>query len=440
MSEPVPFRVNGKSRTVKCAPDASLLDVLRDTLGITSPKNGCAPQAQCGCCCILVDGAPKLACAVAIKRVAGKEVTTLEGIPGREREILARAFVSHGALQCGFCIPGIVMRSKAILDKNARASRDEIAKSLDVHLCRCTGYTKILQAIQTAGTVWKNGTLPQPAEECRVGRRFAKVEGGALALGERAYIDDMKLPGMLFGAVLLSEHPRAKLLEVDIAPARKIEGVVDVATWRAVPGERYQGLIYKDWPIFVREGEETRCVGDVIAVVAGETREAARQGAAAVRVQYDVLPPVTDPEDPKAKLLSKSVVRRGDVDAALAKSKHVVTAAFRTQRIEHAFLEPESCLAVPEGDTILVYSQGQGIYDDRRQIADVLRMPEEKVRVVLVSAGGAFGGKEDLSIQAQTALLAHRTGRPVKLTLTREESMRLHPKRHPIRMTYTVGC
>ncbi len=446
----IAFRVNGVDRSVECSPDATLLDVLREDLGITSPKNGCSPQAQCGCCAVFVDGAPRLSCAMAMSRVAGKTVTTLEGVPAREREILSRAFVSHGALQCGFCIPGIVVRSKAILDKNPKAARGEIEKALDIHLCRCTGYKKIVEAIRTAGEVWPNGTLPPPDVECRVGKRFAKVEGAEYALGDRSYIDDMRVDGMLYGAVVLSAHPRAKVVRIDVSAARAMEGVADVATWREVPGERYQGLLYKDWPLFVAEGEETRYVGDVLAAVAARTYAIALKAADAVRVEYEVLPPVTDPEaalkpdapriHPKGNLLSKSVVRRGDVDAALARSVHVATGTFQTQRIEHAFLEPESSLAVPDGEGIVVYSQGQGIYDDRRQIASFLGLQEERVRAVLVSAGGAFGGKEDMSIQAQTALLARRTGRPVKLTLTREESLRLHPKRHPIRMTYTVGC
>jgi len=255
---------------------------------------------------------------------------------------------------------------------------------------------------------------------------------------------------MLHAAVLLSEHPRALVKRIDTTMANQISGVVAIATAADTPGQRHQGLIYPDWPMFVAEGEETRYVGDVIAAVAAIDRRTARMAAQAIQVDYEIREPVTDPEDAlkpdapllhkKGNLLSKSEINRGDVDEALKNSAHVVTHTFQTQFIEHMYLEPEACIALPEGDGLRVYTQGQGVFDDRRQIASFLGMPEDKIYVALVTNGGAFGGKEDMSVQAQTALLARMTGNPIKLTLSREESLRLHPKRHPIKMTYTVGC
>ncbi|HEX6838572.1 MAG TPA: xanthine dehydrogenase family protein molybdopterin-binding subunit, partial [Polyangia bacterium] len=281
--------------------------------------------------------------------------------------------------------------------------------------------------------------------------------------GERKYIDDLVVPDMLHGAVVLSAHPRARVRAIDLSAARALPGVRAIIGAADVPGQRWQGLIYPDWPLFVAVGEETRYTGDVIVAIAADTRQIARRAAELVVVDYEVLEPLTStkqalaagapllhPENGHAdNVLSTSKTRRGDADAALAQAAHVVTGTWSTQFIEHAFLEPESCLVVPRGRTdvdgataqqLHVYSQGQGVYDDHRQIASALALRADELSVTLVSCGGAFGGKEDLSIQAQTALLATVTGRPVKLTIDRVESIRLHPKRHPIEMTYTVGC
>ena len=257
---------------------------------------------------------------------------------------------------------------------------------------------------------------------------------------------------MLHGALVLSPHPRARVLSIDTARARALPGVEVVATAADVPGERWYGMLHNDWPGFVAEGEETRYVGDVLAAVAAVDRQTARAAAELVDVTYEVLPATLDPLqalEPGARqvnpqhdnLLGHSVVLRGDADAALAASAHVVSGHWQTQRIEHLFLEPESALAEPLPDGRLhLRTQGQGIFDDRRQVARFLGMPIEKIFVELFPNGGAFGGKEDMTVQAQTALLAHLTRRPVKLTLSREESIRLHPKRHPIALDYIMGC
>jgi len=449
-SERIDFILNNEPRTAEIEEDTSLLELLREQFGLISPKNGCSPQGQCGCCTVIVDGRAIVSCAAPAKKIAGKTVITLEGLSERERDIFARAFVVAGGLQCGFCIPGIVARAKYLLDKNPAPTRDEIARLLSMHICRCTGYIKIIDSIELAARGLRGEPLPEADCSGRVGSSLPRYQGYQIALGEKPYIDDMRVPGMLYGAVLMSPHPRARVLRINTDRAKDIDGVIAIVTAQDVPGERYQGLIYKDWPLFVAEGEETRCTGDILAAVAATSRKIARKAVAAIEVEYEVLKPVTSPEEAlapdapkihkKGNLLSRSVIKRGDVDEALKRSAYVATHTFSTQLIEHAFLEPESCLAVPEGDSLHIYSQGQGIYDDRAQIASFLGLPEERVRVILVSNGGAFGGKEDLSIQGQTALLALVTGQPVKMTISREESIHLHPKRHPIRMTYTVGC
>ncbi len=448
----VKFHLNGEAQEVLAPPDQPLLEVLRETFKLKSVKAGCGPQKECGCCLALIDGQPKVTCSVKIAQVQGRAILTLEGVSDNERQLYADAFQAAAGLQCGFCTPGLVLRIKYLTDQDRVLSRSEIAKALDGHLCRCTGYVKIIDAVELIYAAKRDGALPSLVENGGVGARLNRYQGGALAVGARPFVADIDVPGLLYGAVVLSPHARAKVIRIDTEAARALPGVFAVATARDVPGDRWVGQIYKDWPCFVAEGEEVRCVGDVLAAIAADSVSTARLAATLVAVDYETLPPVLDPAEsikpeapqvnPKhANILSTTRFSRGDVDAALAASAHVVTGTWATQRIEHLFLEPEAALAVPLPDGRLhLYSQGQGIFEDRRQIAAVLGEPEERLYVELVPNGGAFGGKEDMTIQAQTALLARLTGRPVRIVLNREESVRIHPKRHPLTMTYTMGC
>jgi selenium-dependent xanthine dehydrogenase len=451
MGNRIEFTLNATERTVDIEDGMSLLEVLRDQCGVISPKDGCSPQGQCGCCTVIIDGRAIVACAMPAASAAGKTVLTLEGFTELEREIFADSFIAAGGLQCGFCTPGIVARAKHLIDKHPDPTDDQINRVLSMHHCRCTGYVKIVDSIKLAAKALRGEVaLESNGHNGRIGTNLPRYEARELALGDRPYIDDLSFPGMLHGAVLLSVHPRALVKRIDSAKAGEIPGVIAIITAADTPGQRHQGLIYNDWPMFVAEGEETRYVGDVIAAVAAIDRRTARRAAQAIEVDYEVREPITNPEDAlkpgapslhkKGNLLSRSEINRGNVDQALKNSAHVSTHTFQTQFIEHMYLEPESCVAMPEADGLRVYTQGQGVFDDRRQIASFLAMPENKVFVTLVTNGGAFGGKEDMSVQAQTALLAKVTGSPVKLTLSREESLRLHPKRHPIKMTYTAGC
>jgi len=440
-------------RTFAVEPDeeTTLLQLLREELGIRSVKDGCAPEGSCGACTVLVDGRAVVSCAQKARRFEGKHVVTHAGLSDETRRLWSECFVAAGASQCGYCSPGIVMKAEALLHKHPEPTRDEIAHALLGNLCRCTGYVKVIDAIELAGRAKHGEPLPEVDRSGRVGSRTARYRGPELALGDNEFVGDMAAPGMLYGALRFSDHPRARIVRVDVSRALAHPGVTAVVTAADVPGERVQGSITRDWRQFVAEGEVTSYVGDVIAAVAAETRAAARAAAALVDVEYEVLEPVTDPFDALdeeapllhegGNVLSVSRVRRGDVDTALAGAAHVVHESFRTQCIEHAFLEPESCLADPSGDgPIEVYSQGQGAWDDRRQIASFLGVPEEQVRVTQVSTGGAFGAKEDLNVQAHAALLATRTERPVLVTLTRRESLRFHSKRHPMWLEYTAGC
>jgi xanthine dehydrogenase molybdenum-binding subunit len=444
----VAFTLNGAAVSVR-SDHPHLLAALREELDVTSPKDGCSPSGQCGCCTVLVDGKAIVSCQQSLTKIAGKFIVTLEGVDEDERNRFADAFAACGGLQCGFCIPGIIVRAKAQIDKKgADLTREEMARHLGAHLCRCTGYVKVLDAIEAVA----KGKDLVPERPGGIGTSGLKYEARELALGDRDYIDDMRVPGMLHAALRLTDHTRAEVLGIDTSAAAEAPGVVAVFTAADVAGTLRVGLIHKDWPVFIPVGGRTSYGGDVLALVVADTREAARTAAALVTVEYDALTPITDAvaaiDDPEiavwgtdSNVLSVSEYARGDVDAALDASAHVVHEIFNTQRIEHAFLEPESTLAVPNDDgRLYVYSGGQGVWDDRDQIAAVLGVEPEQVTVELVSNGGAFGGKEDMANQAQTALAAWLLRRPVKCTLSREESLLIHSKRHPIRMEYWAGC
>ena len=441
------FDLNGTTITAS-GNHPHLMAALRDELGVISPKDGCAPSGQCGCCTVLVDGRARVACQTSMERAEGTQVLTLEGFNAAERDLYATTFAAHGALQCGFCTPGILVRTKALIDrKGTKLTREEASRHLGAHLCRCTGYTKILDAVESLAA----GEVPVVEPRGGIGTSGLRYEACDLSLGDRPFIDDMAPPGLLHGTVRLADYARADVVAIDTTAAEAVEGVERVLTAADVTGELRVGLIHQDWPVFIPEGGRTSYLGDVLALVVAVDRETARRAAGLVEVEYAPLKPFNDPvvaacsdEDAvwglDGNVLSVSAYARGDVEEALARSAHVVDQVFQTQRIEHAFLEPESTLAVPTDDGLHVYSGGQGVWDDRDQIARVLGIDPERITVELVSNGGAFGGKEDLSNQAQTALAAWLTGQPVRCTLSREESLLLHSKRHPIRMAYRAGC
>ena len=360
------FTLNGLAVEV---PDdrAHLLVALREDLGVISAKDGCAPSGQCGCCTVLLDGKAVVACQVSLEKVAGREVVTLEGLAERER--YADAFAAAGALQCGFCTPGILVRTKALLDKGD-LTREKAARHLGAHLCRCTGYVKILDAIETLA----RGESPVPSLDGGVGTGAAKHQGAALSAGSRPFIDDLAPEGLLHAVLRLADHARADVVRIDTSAAEAVSGVETVLTAADVPGELRVGLIHKDWPVFIPEGGRTSYLGDVLAVVVASDRATAERAAALVQVDYEVLAPIVDPEVALAgdedavwgldgNELSRSTYARGDdVEAALAASAHVVRESFQTQRVEQAFLEPESTLAAPRPDGVLqVWSGGQGV-------------------------------------------------------------------------------
>ena len=482
------FKLNGNPATASYEPGMTFLDVLREECGIVSAKNGCAPEGTCGCCAVLVDGRPVLSCLRKPEQMEGHEVVTLEGVPEEMRHVLSESFALEGGVQCGFCIPGIITRASLLVRQGVTEDREAVEQALSGHLCRCTGYSRIVDSIQTAGEAWKNGGV-LPSKEPRrhfyfgegfglsrkseyshskhgngngkkngngIGSSPSRYRGVEQALGERPFVDDMRVPGMLHGGMVLSEHPRAVVNAIDVSAALAMPGVVKIFTAADVPGKRGTGLNYPDLPIFVAVGETTCCVGDFLAMVVADTQFHARQAADKVKVDYTVLEPVTDPfkalepgtpqVHPEGNLwvhgnlLDSTAFSRGDVEAAFASSAHVIEQTFTTQPVEPAFLEPEACLAIPQGDGVKVHSQSQGSTYDVQQVADALNLPPDKVEVELAASGGAFGAKEELTIQAQTALAAFVLQRPVKTVLTRKQSTQHHVKRHPMTLKYKVGA
>lgn len=477
----ITFKLNGKETEASYEPGMHLLEVLREECGVISCKNGCAPEGACGCCLVVIDGRPALSCLRKPEQMAGHDITTVEGLPEDTRRIISEAFVLEGGVQCGFCIPGIVVRAAALIQQGKTADRDAIRKALDGHICRCTGYGRIIDAIQTAGEAMGNGgTLPtEPRRHSFFGEEFglhrnpqfefastkghgigeshARVGGIEQVLGERPYVDDMRMPGMLHGAMVLAEHPRARVLAIHTEAAAASPGVERIFTARDVPGERGTGLAVPDLPLFVAVGETTCCVGDFLAMVVADTQFHARQATAKIKVDYQVLEPITDPQKafqadsprvhgddtlrPAPNIIeTPTKFGRGDVEAAFRTAAHVIEATFRTQPIDIAFLEPESCLAHPQGKGIKVHSESQGSQFDQKAIAKTLNLPEADVEIALAASGGAFGAKEELSIQAQTAMAAYLLGRPVKTTLTRDQSTQHHVKRHPMILKYKVAA
>ncbi len=447
----IQFTLNNQLREFTGDPDSTLLDYIRNEVGDTTVKDGCSPQAACGCCAVELDDKVVLACVIAMKKVQGGCVRTLSGLDQHIQNTLADAFASCGGAQCAFCIPGIALRAANLIKHNPEPTEKDIVKSLNQHLCRCTGYQKIIESIQAAARALHIGQPIEPScAEAGVGARLEKYDIKPAVLGRRPFVADMSLPDMLHGALRLSDHPRARILSIDTAKASTLPGVKRIFLARDIPGQQHIGLIVPDWPLMVAENQTTRYVGDVIACIAATTRAIAQQAAQLIDVEYEILEPVTDvfkamePGCPKihdsGNILGVSKANKGDVDQALQQCAHIVNHTYQTQRIEHAFLEPEACLAHRFDQGIKIFSQSQGIYEDQRQIASLLNLDMNQVVVHLVPNGGGFGGKEDLSVQGHAALMAYLLNQPVKIELTRDESILMHPKRHPIHMQYTVGC
>ena len=441
------FTVNGKTVTAK--KNQKLIRFLRDELRLTSVKDGCS-EGACGTCTILVDGKAARACVFTTDKMEGKSILTVEGLSDFEKDAYTFGFGEAGAVQCGFCIPGMVMAAKGLLDQNPDPSEEEIRFALRTNICRCTGYVKIIEGVRLTAKILREGRVPEKDGDWRLGSRVHRIDVAEKVQGTGVYPDDVYMEGMIYASAVRSAYPRALVKAIHTEAARALPGVVGVFTAEDIPGSNKVGHLVKDWDTMIAVGSVTHYLGDAICLVAAETQEILERAKKLVEVEYEVLEPVRSPQEamlPNAPLVHRSGnlmahkhIQRGNAAFAIARSKYVLTRQFYTPYTEHAFLEPECAVAFPDGDGVMILSTDQGAYDTQHETAPMLGLPAEKVKVKNLLVGGGFGGKEDVTVQHHAALVAYLTKRPVKCKLTRAESLLIHPKRHPMEMEFAMGC
>ncbi len=439
--------VNGTEHDV--SGDKPLIRALRDEIGDLTVKEGC-DDGSCGTCVVLVDGKLVKSCTRQAESVEGHDVVTTVGLTEREKQVYTHAYGETGAVQCGFCTPGMVMASKALLDKNPEPTRDDVTKAIRSDLCRCTGYRQIVDAVMLSADLFRTGETPVTStERWRVSDSAARPDVEEKVLGTGKFADDIRLPGMVFAKALRSPSPRGLVRGLDVSRAKAHPSCLAVLTAEDVP-ENKIGHIVNDWDVMIRVGEHTRYVGDAIALVASDDESMLEEIIGLIDLDYEALPPVTSPQQAlspdaplvhsKGNVLDVEHVKRGNPDAAIRSSAYSVTRKFKTPWQEHAFMEPEAAVAEPYGDGLKLYTSSQSVYDEQHEISRMLRLPPEKIRSTATLVGGGFGGKEDMSVQHHAALMAWHLGRPVKVRFSRTESLNYHVKRHPMDMEFTVAC
>lgn len=450
MAEKYAFYVNNELQVAK--ENKPLLRFLRDDLHLFSVKDGCS-EGACGTCTIVIDGVAVKSCVLSTKDAVGRRILTVEGLTNREKDAFVYAFGSKGAVQCGFCIPGMVMSAKALFNKTLHPVERQIKDALQGNICRCTGYKKIIEAIQLAARVLRgDAEIDYSLEEGNVygvGQRAFRTDVRKKVLGYGKYPDDIVMDGMLHVSAVRSKYPRAKVVKIDASKAEALPGVVRVLNAKEVPNNKV-GHIQQDWDVMIAEGDITRCVGDAICLVIAESEAILEKAKKLVKITYEVLEPVRSIKEaaapdaplihPSGNLCQQRHVVRGDAKTALAQSKYTVTESFSTPFTEHAFLEPECAIAFPYKDGIKILSTDQGAFDTRKEVAIMFGWEQERVVVENQLIGGGFGGKEDVSVQHIAALAAWITQKPVKAKFSRQESIHFHPKRHAMEGTFTLGC
>lgn len=458
MSEQViRLKVNGKEVSIpEQYGDWTLVQYLRQVAGLTGTKQSCDNEGTCGSCTVIINGHARRACLEKVSMLRGSEIETIESLAEMPEGIphpLIQTVIQDGIFQCGYCAPGALMAAKALLAQNPAPSTDQIRRVLSPVACRCVGLNRMERSVERAaailrGEVQSDWTAEDTQNEYRA---IAKLTG------QLKFTDDLSFPGMLYGVALRSPLPHARVIKVDVSKAEKMPGVVRVLTAKDVPGRNRYGLLVRDQPIFC--DEVVRYVGDALALVVAETQEQARAAVKAIEVELDPLPVISDPEQalqPDAPVLHEYLrqqypetpnvlrhhrVYKGDIEKGFSEAEIILEGDYRVPFIDHAYMELECSIGVPEENgEITVYCGSQGPTFDRDQVAEALGIDPAKVRIAHRYVGGGFGGKEDVAGQVLAGVAAYVTGRPVKVLFTREESLRVHHKRHAEKMHYKVGA
>lgn len=443
--------VNGRPCQIEAYPTRSLLNYLRNDLGLTGAKNGCDQKGICGACTVIMNGKAVKSCQLKLNQLDNAEIITIEGLSdGGNLHPLQMAFINEGAIQCGFCTPGMIMAAKALIDQNPSPSRNVIIRALQGNLCRCGTYKKIIKAVQRAAAVINTSLKEEKIKYLSlnyIGAPLAPKTAIEKATGKLKFIDDISKEDIFFGKIVWSKYPHAEIKSIDISKAKETPGVVTILTAADIPGSNAFGLIKPDQPVLAKD--RVRYLGDPIALVIAESQSAAEQGRDRVEVEYEPLEPLYDPEEalsekapklfPKGNLVCKFTIKRGEVEEGFRNADVIVEGRFTTPAIEHAYLEPEAGIAEWKEGRVIIRAGCQYPQIIRRQIVAILKLPEKDIQVISHPTGGAFGGKTDISIQALLALAAFVTKRRVKITLTREESLKASVKRHPMRLYYRIG-
>jgi len=445
------FTLNGVPTTVEAEPVARATQVLRDIAGKTGTKVGC-DAGDCGACTILLDGAAVCACMVPAGRLEGRRVETVEGLADNgTMNNLQQAFLHYGAAQCGICTPGMLVSATALLRANPTPSAQQVEDALGGVLCRCTGYRKIIDAVMAAHA-FDEAVVPVAAGQA-VGSRLRRVDGEPKVLGSDVFGADFAPDGALVVRTVRSPHHRAsfEIGDTDAFSATH-PGIVRVFTADDIPGVNSFGVIpgFAEQPAFA-EGQ-TRFRGEVVAAIAGEADAMAVLDLEDFPVVWTALSEIMSVgdaiapgapqlfEDRPANLLISGFVRCGDLDQAFEAADQIVEDDFETSYVEHAYIEPEAGYAIRVGDRIEVHACTQAAYMDRDDVAGLLGLAVEDVRIVVTATGGAFGSKLDISLQPYIALAAWVLGRPARMTYSRPESMKSTTKRHPASMHIKIGA